>query len=167
MDYLIVAFKNREDDRSFGRMVESGIISLGLRSEWMHTEIWFPSYNHVGFASWREGGVQFKNPVGRVNDPSMWEFYKIPVHDEDSVYMFALSQLGKGYDQMGAIRSIFGAIGSKTPSSWYCSELVYYTLKDIANLPLPYVSPQTVKPNDLRVMLLKLGYLPKQLSEIL
>ena len=133
------------------------IFSFGSYS---HVELLLNNNNLAFSSSGRDGCVRFKN-IDR-KDPSFldrWDVIKITGDSiENVIYAETLSKankmLGKKYDYLGALLSIFRMPKSFNRNEYFCSELVVEILKDYEEFA--YLDePHTYTPTRLRKDILR------------
>ena len=166
MDKILVVFEKKNNIR---KKVMQKLMESGSGGENVHCEIVIPHRKFIRASAWLSTGVQFKDFYELVPNAEHYEYFEINNVDAEAIYQFHALQLGKKYDQAGLFFAMFLGFRSKreNPDKWFCSEINYYELLNIAKLPLPQIIQHYVTPEMLYIMLKDLGYVPKKLSEII
>lgn len=101
----------------------SGIYSRAVRwwtkTIYSHCELIF-SDGVAASSSFMDGGVRFKHIDF---DPTKWDFITLPDAYEDNARKWFASHQGQGYDLMGNLHFVVGAV-SDDKNKWFCSEAV-------------------------------------------
>jgi hypothetical protein len=87
---------------------------------WVHTELRFADGRC--FSSELGVGVRFVEYID-TSDPRRWDVLRLPWDETPDILAWCRSQVGKGYDLLGATASAFG-LTLNNAGEWFCSELV-------------------------------------------
>ena len=130
-----------------GKSWISKMIKFQTRSEYSHVAI---GVKDTYFEAWHKGGVrEFDlNDKEKHSSDTPITFTTLDVKvDEESVYLFLKSQVGKKYDFKSVLRFV-SRRDVRADGKWFCSELVAAALKyggvEIQHLPYSYLSPRDV-----------------------
>lgn len=129
-----------------GKGISSGIIKLGTFSKWSHVDLLTPDGAYLGARL--DGGVLARNPGydGR-NDDVQFRHVSLSAAQEDRLWNFAYSQIGKPYD-FSAILGIAFRRDWREDDAWFCSELVAAAFEH-AGRPLLLGELNRITPRDI------------------
>ena len=162
-EHIIVIFENVIN---LPYKLQQKIYRSGSGGEWVHCEIIDPQRDYIRASAWWEGGVKFKS-IHKVKNFENYVGFVIPTSYAQDIHNFHVSQCGKKYDKIGLFFNMFLDKLKDYKDSWFCSEINFYELKNIANINLPNVAPSRVTPMMLKLMLEKSGYQALPLAQLL
>lgn len=146
---MLIGFKHRDADPDLNNL----LIRLWTGSPWTHCELFFESRGNVAIsATTEQDGVIMRTYEQVVTQPQYWEFYRVPVNDENEVIDYLLSQINSEFNFGGIALSQVLNRPSMLTGRWFCSELCYSALQRYALYPLPYQNPAMLSPAELRTM---------------
>ena len=162
-EHIIVIFENV---LNLPYKLQQKIYKSGSGGEWVHCEIIDPQRDYIRASAWWEGGVKFKS-IHKIKNFDNYVGFVIPTSYAQDIHNFHVSQCGKKYDKIGLFFNMFLDKLKDYKDSWFCSEINFYELKNIANINLPNVAPSRVTPMMLKLMLEKSGYQALPLAQLL
>lgn len=122
----------------------SKIIRWFTRSQWSHVDLVMPDGSLLG-------ALPFKGVVQRKEDKNKGEtktlYVRVPDEMANLVFNFAEEQLGKKYDWI----AIYGFVGRhdwQREGKWFCSELVFASIKK-SGVELLHGKKWRISPRDL------------------
>lgn len=148
MRKFMIAFKHYQHD---GNDFYAQLMKTFLRSEFIHCELVF-SDGKVGSSNEFTGVNIFEEDLKR--NPIYWEFYEIPWYYEAETRKYVARKVGKPYNWGGVLGSMLYPMGL-SQDGFCCADLCYVALCK-SGVPLPNHDPESVSPNDLRLMIQKL-----------
>jgi hypothetical protein len=162
-EHIILIF---EHYRNLPFKAQQALYRTGSGGDYVHCEIIDPQRDFIRASAWWDNGVKFKS-FDKISNTDNYQAYVIPTEFSQEIHDFHVSQIGKKYDKIGLFFNMFLDKGKDFKNNWFCSELNYYELKNIAHLPLPNVAPERVTPMMLKLMIERAGYNAQILSQLL
>ena len=162
-EHIIVIFENA---RNLPYKIQQKIYRAGSGGEWVHCEIVDPQRNFDRASAWWDGGVKFKS-IDKISNQDNYIGFVIPTQYSQDLHDFHVSQVGKKYDKIGLLFNMFLDRFKDFQENWFCSEINYYELKNIAYINLIEITPSRVTPMMLKIMLEKSGYKALPLAQLL
>lgn len=142
MSNLLVGFQSVKSMPSLKR----SLMGKALHSEFYHVELIFKGHVPERFSAWSDFGTGFRSLTAEsVGDLSKWLFFDLGTPYYEAALQFANSQDGKSYDLKSAVNQTFNRPVADQYDSWYCSEVVYATLR-FAGMPLLELPASSVLP---------------------
>ena len=162
-EHIIVIFENVIN---LPYKLQQKIYKTGSGGEWVHCEIIDPQRDYIRASAWWEGGVKFKS-LDKIKNFDNYVGFVIPTSYSQDIHNFHVSQCGKKYDKIGLFFSMFLDKLKNNNNTWFCSEINFFELKNIANINLPNVDESRVTPMMLKLILEKSGYQALPLAQLL
>lgn len=128
-----------------GKSVISRLIQWQTRSPYSHAAIYFPKTQEV-IEAWHIGGVQKNKVLELHTEGTEIDLFRVNADvDWEEAVWFATSKIGKRYDFTDIFRFL-----TRTPAildnKWFCSELVFESLKHAGTPLLSRVNSWEVTP---------------------
>jgi hypothetical protein len=162
-EHIIVIF---EHYKNLPTIWQQEFYRAGSGGDYVHSEIIDPQRNFIRSSAWVKGGVSFRD-ISKLKNPENYVGYLIPTPFSYEIHQFHISQLGKPYDKFGLLLNMYLDQLSDFKERWFCSEINYFELKQIAHINIPNLSSERVTPMMLKLMLEKSGYKALSLAQLL
>lgn len=148
---MIIAFKHKSNTVD----LTNRLIGYWTKSDWVHCEMLLSEPRQVAIsARISADGITFSSWHDVLVNLNSWEYYQVPVLDEQAVWDFLIFQTGKSYNVKGMLASQLFKTALHQADSWFCSELTYAVLLHFSSVNLPIVEPASVNPALLRQYLI-------------
>ena len=112
-----------------GNIINS-IVRRWTKSQYSHAELILnDKTTWIGISPFIKSQVTDRKNVEY--NPENWDFYKIPITDEQYTAILHFYDITKGatYDWIGMLLSQFLSFNIKQKYKWYCSEWILYALR--------------------------------------
>ena len=148
---MIVAFKHKSNTVDLANK----LIGYWTKSDWVHCEMLLYTPRQVAVsARISSDGITVSSWKETLIIPNSWDYYDVPVSDDQGVWDFLIAQADKSYNVKGMLASQIFGTSVHQAGSWFCSELTYAVLCHFSSLNLPIVEPANVNPGILRQFLI-------------
>ncbi|MDI9857995.1 hypothetical protein [Flectobacillus roseus] len=151
---FLIAFKDYRHDNE----ITDKVMKVFLRSEIIHCELIFSDGKVASSDMYRGVGI-YEEDKNRNHD--FWEYYEIPWFYETEARKYVARKYGKPYNWAGIFGSMLYPVGLSN-DGFCCADLCYVALCK-SGMDLPHHDPESVSPDDLRIMIQKIckRYYPK------
>lgn len=103
--------------------VSTPLLRLGAWSSWSHVALVMADGVTVIDATFTHGGVKRRQLADVLAASSVWEYLDVEIPDAEAAFAFAVAQIDKPYDWLGAMGLALHRDWQR-PDAWWCSEFV-------------------------------------------
>lgn len=146
---FIIGFQHKEDRKD----LRGSAMSVLLNSNYIHCELIFSDGYTGSSGQWLGVEVWKETEKRNVNT---WEFYELPYEVEYNARKYVEGKKGLPYNWAGIWGQMLFPLGLSNVG-FCCADLCYLALIK-GGLNLPKFDPESVSPNDLRLMIKSMNF---------